>query len=445
MKNRIVQRIHIAALSILLLAVSTPRLWAQTYSVLYSYPETNRNDTGVFSQFLAQGRDGNLYSTIAYGGTNSGGTAYRMTTAGQLTTLYNFCSVAGCTDGSAPYGGLTLGFDGNFYGTTQVGGTKAAGTVFKMTSNGALTPLYDFTNGNDDSAPIYTVLQGQDGNIYGVSEEQYNGQYGEFFKVTPAGVFSVVHDFAYSDGASPNLPTQGTDGNFYGSAKFGGDPTCRCGAVYKITPSGATTVLHTFKGYPNDGTFPVGALVQGPDGFFYGVTYEGGSTNQGTIFKINASGSSYSVLHNFVYRSPSFDGQLPYTGLTVGSDGNLYGTTANGGAHSNAGVIYQITTSGTEKILYNFCSQTGCVDGFFPESPLVQHTNGEFYGTTTGSSLGGGVFYRLNTGLKPFADLVNWTGKVGKTVEILGQGFTGTTQVSSMGRPPRSRSHRTPI
>lgn len=422
---------HVATFFVLVLATSA--LYAQTYTVLYEYPETNRNDTGVFSQSFAQGRDGNLYSTIANGGTNSGGTAYQMTTAGQLTTLYNFCALTGCTDGSIPYGGLTLGFDGFFYATTQVGGTENAGTVFKMTSSGAITKLYDFTNGNDDSAPIFTVLQGQDGNLYGVSEEQYNGQNGEFFKVTPAGAFTVVHDFDYTDGANPNLPTQGTDGNFYGSAKLGGDPTCKCGTIYKITPSGVTTVLHDFKGYPNDGTFPVGPLVQGPDGFFYGVTYEGGANNQGTVFKINSSGTSYTVLHNFLYRSPSFDGQLPYTGLTVGSDGNLYGTTANGGAHSNAGVIFQITTSGTETVLYNFCAQTGCVDGFYPESPLVQHTNGTFYGTTTGNSLGGGVFFSLNTGLKPFVELLNWTGKVGKTVEILGQGFTGATKVSFNG------------
>src|SRR5579871_2451543 len=142
-KSRLIQRMHVATFFVLVLATSA--LYAQTYTVLYEYPETNRNDTGVFSQSFAQGRDGNLYSTIANGGTNSGGTAYQMTTAGQLTTLYNFCALTGCTDGSIPYGGLTLGFDGFFYATTQVGGTENAGTVFKMTSSGAITKLYDFT------------------------------------------------------------------------------------------------------------------------------------------------------------------------------------------------------------------------------------------------------------------------------------------------------------
>lgn len=405
---------------------------AQTYTPLYNYPETNRGNTGVFSQVLAQGRDGNFYSTIANGGTNSGGSAYLMTTAGQLTTLYNFCPLTGCADGEIPYGGLTLGFDGNFYSTAQGGGSKAAGTVFKMTPSGTESVLYNFTNGTDDSAPIFTLLQGQDGSLYGVSEEQYNGQYGTFFKINAAGVFSVLHDFAYSDGANPELPAQGTDGNFYGTARLGGDPTCKCGVIYKITPAGATTVLHAFTGYPNDGNQPLGILVQANDGFLYGTTYEGGAYNQGTVFKISVTGV-YTLLHSFHYASPVFDGQLPYAGLTMGSDGNLYGTTTNGGANSNAGVIFQITPTGTETILYNFCAVKGCTDGFYPEGPLAQNTNGVFYGTTTGNSLGGGVFYSLNTGLKPFVSLLNWEGKIGKTVEILGQGFTGTTKVSFNG------------
>jgi len=423
-------RTLLTRIAVMLLFVATT-VSAQTYTVLYNYPGTNRNNTGVFSQVLAQGRDANFYSTIANGGTNSVGTAYKMTTAGQLTTLYNFCSLSGCTDGSNPMGGLTLSFDGNFYGTTQGGGTRGAGTVFQLTPDGVLNTLYRFTNASDDSAPTFTVLQGQDGNIYGVSEEQYVGQNGAFFKITPSGKFIVLHDFSYSDGANPNLPTQGTDGNFYGTATAGGDQTCKCGVIYKITPTGTVTVLHKFKGYPNDGYIPVGILVQGNDGNFYGTTYRGGAHNQGSVFKISPSGT-YTLLYSFNYSAPSYDGQLPYAGLTLGTDGNLYGTTANGGK-ANAGTIFRITPAGQETVLYTFCSQAGCADGFYPEAPLVQHTNGKFYGTTTGNSLGGGVFFSFDLGLKPFADLVTWQGKVGATIEILGQGFTGTTKVSFNG------------
>ena len=404
----------------------------QTYTKLYTYPIGAGAYSGIgFPQVLSQARDGDLYSTIQNDGTHNVGTVYKMTTAGALTTVYNFCSLTSCADGSYPFGGVTLGFDGNFYGTTQGGGTHGAGSVFKVTPTGTLTTLWNFANGTDDSAPIYTTVQGQDGNTYGVSEEQYVGQNGAFFKVSAAGVFKVLKDFAYTNGSSPNLPTQGTDGNFYGTTQGGGDPTCKCGVVYKATATGAVTVLHTFKGYPNDGNRPLGILVQGTDGNFYGTTYHGGTTNNnGTVFKITPTGA-YTLLYSFNYGNGNFDAQLPLAGLTLGTDGNFYGTTGNGGT-KNAGAIFKITPAGAESVLYSFCSVT-CNDGFGAATPLVLHTDGKFYGNTNGNSLGGAVFYSFDAGFKPLVNLVTWSAKVGKTVEILGQGFTGTTKVSFNG------------
>ncbi|MBZ5625544.1 MAG: IPT/TIG domain-containing protein [Acidobacteriia bacterium] len=237
-------------------------------------------------------------------------------------------------------------------------------------------------------------------------------------------MFSVLHDFLYTDGASPNLPTQGTDGFYYGTAQSGGDATCKCGVVYKTTAAGKVTVLHKFTGYPSDGYRPVASLVQGNDGAFYGTTYQGGSKNLGTVFKISSSGT-YSMLYSF--GSVSGDGTLPIAGLTLGTDGNFYGTASAGGT-KNTGEIFKMTPAGQETILYNFCSVT-CNDGFGPATSLVLHTDGRFYGNTNGNSLGGSVFYRLDVGLKPLVDLVTWSAKVGKTVEILGQGFTGATAV----------------
>jgi uncharacterized repeat protein (TIGR03803 family) len=174
-------------------------------------------------------------------------------------------------------------------------------------------------------------------------------------------------------------------------------------------------------------------LVQGYDGNFYGTTYYGGTSARcsgacGTLFKITPSGAE-KVLHSFTGFP---DGAYPDTGLTLGTDGNFYGTTSVGGKY-NYGTIFRITPAGKLTILYNFCSVRGCVDGIYPKTPLVQHTNGKFYGSTTGNSLGGSVFYSLDMRLKPFAGLVNWSGKVGATAEILGQGFTGTTNVSFNG------------
>ena len=397
---------------------------AQTYTVLHTYPVGSGAYSGItFPQVMSQGRDGNLYGTISNNGAKNVGSVFKMTTGGTLTDIYDFCPGTTCTDGAYPLGGVTLGFDGNLHGTTQGGGTGNAGTVFKITPTGTLTTLHSFVNGTDDSVPAYATLQGQDGNTYGVSIGQYNTQYGAFFKLTASGTFTVLHDFTYTDGADPNLPTQGTDGNFYGTTILGGSKGL--GVVYKVTAAGKVTVLHNFVGYPTDGTYPRGILVQGNDGNFYGTTYQGGANNEGSVFKITPAGV-FTLIHSFLYASPAFDGQLPWDGLTLGPDGNFYGTTANGGT-KNDGTLFKITPSGTETVLYNFCDPS--CNGYFPATPLVLDTDGNFYGNTNGNSNGGAVFYRLSLGFSPLVNLVTWSSKVGQTVEILGQGFTGTTQV----------------
>jgi uncharacterized repeat protein (TIGR03803 family) len=407
---------------------------AQTYKMLYTYPNTDVNDSGItWPSVLSQGQDGDLYSTIQTNGTTTFGTVYKMTTSGAYSAIYTFCTEAApCTlSGGYPTGGVTLGFDGNLWGTTSGGGKDGAGTVFKITPAGALTKVYDFTNAKDDSAPNYPPLQGQDGNMYGVSEEQYNTQYGSFFRLTTKGAMSP-HPFNYTNGASPNLPAQGNDGNFYGTTQSGGDATCRCGVVYKATAGGTITVLHKFTGFASstvyDGNRPIGILVQDSDGNFYGTTYQGGKFNEGTIFKITPAGT-YTLLYSF--GSVAGDGLFPIAALTVGTDGNLYGAASKGGK-AGYGALYEITTAGKEKLLYSFCV-VACTDGFVPTTPMVLHTDGIFYGNTAGNSLGGSVFYSLKTGLKPFVKLVTWSAKVGATVEILGQGFTSATGVTFDG------------
>lgn len=172
-------------------------------------------------------------------------------------------------------------------------------------------------------------------------------------------------------------------------------------------------------------------MVQGNDGAFYGVTYLGGASNLGSIFKLTSSGV-FTLLHSFI--GYPTDGTHPRSGLILGSDGNLYGTTLQGGK-ANDGTIYQVTPAGKVTILHSLCSLSNCADGFSTATPLIQHTNGKFYGSTSGNSLGGSYLYSLATGLAPFVKIVNWSGKVGTAVELLGQGFLGTTKVSFDGAP----------
>jgi uncharacterized repeat protein (TIGR03803 family) len=427
----------IALLMIAVVLLFATAATAQTYTPLYSYPQTDVGDSGItWPSVLSQGQDGELYSTIQTNGAYTFGSVYKITTTGQYMLIYNFCAEGSpcATSGAYPTGGVTLGFDGNLWGTTEDGGKDAAGTVFKVTPAGTLTLVYPFTNAKDDSAPNFTVLQGQDGNIYGVSEEQYNGQYGSFFKLTTKGKISP-YPFGYTNGSSPSLPIQGTDLNFYGTTQAGGDTSCGefgCGVVYKATSAGKITVLHEFTGYVSstnfDGSRPIGTLVQGSDGDFYGTTYTGGVNNLGTVFKISASGT-YTLLHSFA--GVPTDGSYPIAGVTVGTDGNFYGTTANGGT-VNYGALYEITPAGKETILYSFCA-VACTNGFSPTTPMALHTDGNFYGNTAGNSLGGSVFYSFNVGFKPFVKLVTWSAKDGATAEILGQGFTGATGVSFDG------------
>jgi len=412
--------------TILALLACGHSLLAQTYTPLHTYSINKGNYSGVLTEgVISQGRDGYLYSTLNNAGTVSTGDSFKISTAGDYSVLNSFCLVAGCTDGSYPDGGLTLGTDGNYYGTTSGGGSKNVGTIFKVTKSGALTTLFSFTGGTEGGNPFFPPVEAQNGNYYGAAPAVYAGDYGALYKISSSGTVTTFVDFNYTNGNSPNNPTQGTDGSFYGSTRGGG--SAGLGVVYKATTSGTVTVLHNFLGGTADGNFPVGSLVQGNDGNFYGVTFKGGASNAGIVFKITSSGK-FTLLHSFV--GGANDGAFPWTGLTLGTDGNFYGTTNQGG--KGAGMIFKITPAGQESILYTFCSST-CLDGEYPATPLVQHTNGKFYGNTDGNSLGGSVFYSLDMGLGPFARLVTWKAAIAKKIGILGQGFTGTSSVSFNG------------
>jgi uncharacterized repeat protein (TIGR03803 family) len=290
--------------------------------------------------------------------------------------LYSF---TGSTDGAAPSANLIQASDGNFYGVTNGGdvGTDY-GTVFRITPNGTETVLHNFsTAGGDGVNPNGALVQDSMGNFYGTTFKGGAFGLGTIFKITPSGNETVLHSFGSgTDGQKPNAGLiLGRDGNFYGTTSAGGANTQ--GTVFKMMPNGIETVLYSFGASSSDAANPGTALAQGNDGSFYGTTVAGGANGWGTVFRITPAGTE-TVLYSF---SAGNDGALPYAALVLGSDGSFYGTTTFGGA-SGYGAVFKITTSGTLTPLYGFA---GGSDGANPRASLVQAADGNFYGTTAGS------------------------------------------------------------
>ncbi len=288
---------------------------------------------------------------------------------------------------------MVLGSDGNFYGTTQLGGTNGKGTVFSITPAGALTTIHSFspTDGNglngDGAYPVAALVQGGDGNFYGTAQLGGTSGSGTVFQITPTGVVTTLHTFSAVDGSNGNADganpvaglVLGSDGNFYGTTTAGGTgPTGGFGTVFSITPDGTLTNLYSFVG-DTDGAAPQATLVQGSDGNFYGTTTSGVS-GAGTIFSITPAGK-LTTLHTF-----SDDGQngtFFESALVEGSDGNFYGTATDDGSKTED-TIFSITPAGTLTTLYTFSGS----DGQRPQAALVRGQDGNFYGTT---ELGGGA------------------------------------------------------
>ena len=403
-------------------AVAAP---AQTFKTLASFDGTNGSDPYIGS--LVQGKDGNYYGTTTTGGAYGMGTVFRVTPEGTVTVLYSFCSQSNCSDGSDPYAGLVLSVDGNFYGTTYAGGIKGKGTVFKITPAGKMTILHSF-RGTDGAQSWDGLIQATDGSFYGTTYAGGANKFGTIFKITPTGALSTVYNFCSrskcTDGSWPvGRLLQATDGNFYGTTSAGGTSSncghSGCGTVFKITQGGQLTTLHSFD--RDDGEQPWAGLIQAVDGNFYGTT-NFGDIESGTVFKMTANGS-VKVLY-------SFSGtDNPAVGFVQGTDRKFYGATWWGGTRQY-GTLFNITSGGQLKTLHTFEGP----DGAAPWGAVFQSTNGMFYGTTEqGGTFNDGTFFRLSMGLAPFVAFVRGSGKVGATVEILGQGFTGTSSVAFNG------------
>jgi len=350
-----------------------------TYTVLHRFNDGSVTNDGSEPNFgaLLKATDGNYYGTTLTGGSAGQGAVFKMTPAGSITILHSFGSVTG--DGGNPQGGLIQGTDGNLYGTASAGGSGGGGTAFKITATGTFTLLHAFDDGsvsNDGEVPYGTLALGTDGNYYGTTA--FGGS-GTVFKITPAGSETVLYHFqGGSDGNAPfDGLVRGTDGNFYGTTN-GLDLTY--GAIFKITPSGTLTVLHSFTFSTTDGSYPYSNLVQDSSGNFWGTTSGGGSSGNGTVFKITPTGT-FTIVHSFGDGSVANDGTLPAAGLIQDAQGNFYGTTPGGGS-ANDGAVFKITPSGVETILHSFGDGTVSNDGLSSTAPLVFGPDGYLYGTT---------------------------------------------------------------
>ena len=368
---------------------------ALTETNLYSFG-SSAND-GLYPQTgLVQGRDGNFYGTTYNGGTSGSGTVFRISPSGSYTNLYSFGSSA--TGGVYPPAGLVQGSDGNFYGTTYEGGTTGYGTVFRISPNGSYTNLYSFAGPpNDGEEPNAGLVQGSDGNFYGTTYYGGTQNRGTVFRISPSGSYTNLYSFAAppNDGTKPLALIEGSDGNFYGTTVFGG--TIGYGTVFRVSPSGSETNLHSFNSSATDGVYPSGGLVQGSDGNFYGTTMIGGTLGYGTVFRISPSGSETN-LYSFDVGSPN-DGKEPNAGLVQGSDGNFYGTTYEGGT-TGYGTVFRISPSGSYTNLYSFAGSPN--DGTYPVALLVQGSDGNFYGTTyQGGANNSGTVFRISIALSP--------------------------------------------
>jgi uncharacterized repeat protein (TIGR03803 family) len=436
----------VAGILICICALTWPSL-AQTFRDLGKF---DYDPDGAYPYgYLVQGLDGKFYGEASGGGTHwqdcisivGCGTIYRSTSPGGLSQLYSFCAQPGCSDGESPNGGLLLATDGNFYGVTYRGGANGSGAIFQITPAGDFTTIYSFCSGcNEGIYPIGGLIQGRDGNLYGTSSMsgKYNG--GTVFKITLSGVLTTIHAFcAETDCADGSVPestlVQAANGNFYGTTISGGINSV--GTVYEITPSGQFTTLYKFCSLPNctDGKYPFANLIQATDGNLYGTTAEGGTYGPGTIFQITTSGQ-LTTLHSFCAQTNCSDGANPGTGLVQASDGRLYGSAGGGDSTScelGCGILYKFSPPANYQVIYNFCPTGPCSDGADP-SALMQGTDGVFYGALeSGGQYGLGTVYGFSIGLPAFVNTLPTAGTPGTQVIILGNGLTGTSSVTFNG------------
>jgi len=392
----------------------------RSYTVLHSFLGGSPPNDGIqpgYGASLAPGSDGNLYGMTPFGGTGANisgyaqsgsGILFRISPGGTYAVLHNFGDGTVANDGAMPTAGLVEGADGNYYGMTQNGGVYGFGTVFRITPQGAVTILHSFAGTSitphDGAIPSASLVLASDGNFYGTTVYGGTAANGTLFRISPAGVYAVLHNFrdgsVTNDGSEPYTALlQASDGNLYGTTVSGGSGY---GTLYQLTLQGGYAQLRSFGdgSYAADPEYP-SALVQGSDGSLYGTATKATSTPKEIAFKMTTQGAP-TILHVFgdgsVYDDGASSGVSPPVGLVLGADGNFYGTTTWGGNPpvTGNGVAFQMTPAGAVTIIHAFFNGQVAYDGVEPSAPLCRGLDGNLYGTTTyGGVSGNGSAFQL--------------------------------------------------
>ncbi|HEX5323605.1 MAG TPA: choice-of-anchor tandem repeat GloVer-containing protein, partial [Capsulimonadaceae bacterium] len=345
---------------------------------------------------LIQGSDGLLYSTTEAQGSNGFGNIFKLDNTGNnFSEVFSF----DLTDGSFISGGVIEGSDGNLYGMTQAGGANGDGTIYKVATDGSgYVDLHDFgSSATDGINPTSSLVQGSDGFLYGTTFGGGAFGHGAIFKIAPGGgAITYLHSFGDNDLQIPECAlVEASNGSLYGTTDGGGDGV---GGIFRINLDGSGyTVLHVFGPSSADAANSFSGLIDGGDGFLYGVTAGGGPSSAGDVFKIALDGANYQDLHFLA--GGAADGSFPDGPLMLGNDGNLYGTAIHSGPNGD-GAIFMISRDGTAYNVLHFFDGT---DGAVPQGGLLQGTDGGLYGTTftgAGAATDGTVF-SLDNGLHP--------------------------------------------
>jgi uncharacterized repeat protein (TIGR03803 family) len=387
------RKVVLAFALILALAALSPRSQAQTFKVVHNF--TNGSDGGYPLSGLTMDSKGNFYGTTNSGGTYGHGGIFRMNSSGGIIPLYNF---TGGKDGSAPVGGLILDAANALYGTTSGGGTYSNGAIFKVMGKTEVV-LYSFAGGKDGSNPEAGLTFDAAGNLYGTTSAGGASGNGTVFRLnapaTKGARWTKTILYSFGTGTDGAVPVAGVSldagGNVYGTTSLGGD--AGNGTIFELTNGAAwtETILHYFQN-ADDGATPYAGLIADAAGNFYGAATQGGTGGGGTIFELTPSGTNWTF--NVLYGLPGWGISGSFRDLMFDTSGNLYGTTHCDGDYT-AGTVWELVPSAgawTYNQLYDF---TGNADGLYSFSNLVS-SQGELYGTTKqGGKYGYGVVFEV--------------------------------------------------